>query len=280
MLKKAIIITLILLLTITLGACDKGESRLPSTENIENKAHTDMPAVEKTESKNTQQKSDAKNDVDYKVTGLNYSKSDDKFEYDIKYPQISGLSDTNRQKKINNTLKDEAIKVLKYYEDPYGSVELSIDYKVVLKNTNILSIQYTGVGSVSNAAHPNSLFFTTNINIKTGERLRLKDIVNIDKNFANKFLNGEFKALRPEQSEALKHLSNMDVQDNFNEADSLDNIGTEKQSDVFSYFTNDSLGISISVGHALGDHAEFEIKYQDLKDNIKTENEIWKDLLH
>ena len=60
----------------------------------------------------------------------------------------------------------------------------------------------------------------------------------------------------------------------------MDNIGTEKQSDVFSYFTSDSLGISVSVSHAIGDHAEFEIKYQDLKGNIKTENEIWKDLLH
>lgn len=280
MLKKAIMIILILLLTITLGACDKDESRLPLTENIENKAHTAVPAVEKTESKNTQQKPDAKNDIDYIVTGLNYSKGDDKLKYDIKYPQISGLSNTDRQKKINKTLKDEAVKVLKYYEDPYGSVEMNIDYKVVAKDTNILSIRYTGVGSVSNAAHLNSLFFTTNININTGDRLRLKDVANIDENFANKFLSGKFKALRPEHSEVLKQLSIKDVQDIFNEADSLDNIGTEKQSDVFSYFTNDSLGISISVGHALGGHAEFEIKYRDLKDNIKAESEIWKNSLN
>ena len=277
--KKAIIITLVLLLAIALGTCGKGESRLPSKKNIENKAHTAVPTVKITDSNNTQQKPDVKNGVEYKVTGLNYSKSDDELKYDIKYPQISELSDTDKQKKINNILKDEAIKVLNYYEDSYGSVELKIDYKAVLMNPYILSIQYSGVGSVSNAAHPNSLFYTTNINIKTGDRLKLKDIINVDMKFANKFLKGEFKALRPEQSEVLELLSAEDVQENFNEADSLDNISTEKQSDVFSYFTNDSFGISISVGHALGDHAEFEINYQDLKDNIKTENGIWKDLL-
>ena len=46
---------------------------------------------------------------------------------------------------------------------------------------------------------------------------------------------------------------------------------------IFSYLTKDSLGISISVGHATGDHAEFEIKYQDIANNLKVENEVWKD---
>ncbi|AIQ14915.1 PdaC/SigV domain-containing protein [Paenibacillus durus] len=236
--------------------------------------------VENTNDPNNQQKLSISNDINYKITEFTDSKSTDKLNYNIKYPQLSGLIDVDKQKKINNTLKDEALKVLKYYEEPYGSVDVNIDYKIVLKTTNILSIQYSGVGYVSNAAHPNNLFYTTNINIKAGKRLRLKDIVNIDEDLASKFLNDGFKALWPEQGEALKHITNEEVQQNFKDADSLDNIGTEKQSDVFSYFTNDSLGISISVSHAIGDHAEFEIKYQDIKDNTKTENEIWNDLLN
>ena len=275
-LKKALILSLLFLLTVSLGACTNGESKLASRGNIENK----VSIGEKVENKNSQQQPDVKNDVDYNVIELDYLENNDKLKYDIKYPQISGLSDTDKQRRINSTLKDEALKVLKYYENPSGSVELRIVYKVVLANPNILSIQYSGSGSVSNAAHPNDLFFTTNINIETGDRVRLKDTVHIDKNFAHKFLNGEFKALRPEQGQALKQWSIKDVQEKFNEADSLDNIGTAKQSDVFSYFTNHSLGISISVGHALGDHAEFETKYQAIKNNIKTGSGIWKGLLH
>lgn len=278
MIKKAIIVTLFIFFTLNLGACNVGDNKLPSKGNNENRPPMAAPIVEKVESKKNQQKIDTKNDADYMITKLNCSKSEDKLKYNIKYPQISRLNDKDKERRINSILKNEALKVLKYYQNSYGSVEINIDYEVVLKKPNILSIQYWGVGNVSNAAHPNSLFFTTNINIKTGDRLRLKDVVNIDNNFAHMFLNGEFTALQPEQSYTLKHLSIKDVQDDLNEADSLDNIGTEKQSDVFSYFTNDSLGISINVGHALGGHAEFEIKYQVLNDDIKTENSIWDDL--
>jgi hypothetical protein len=56
-------------------------------------------------------------------------------------------------------------------------------------------------------------------------------------------------------------------------------MGEENSSNSFSYFTNDSLGISIGVIHVLGDHAEFEIKYEDIKDNMKADHGIWKDLL-
>lgn len=273
MLKKVIIATLLLSLIFSLVACTTGENRVTTTGTIESKAPTADKAGD--QSKPNNQEVPNITEEKYTITKLYYSKSDDKLRCTIKYPEISGLNDIDNQKKINTTLKDEALKVLNYYEDSYGSVELNIDYKIVYMNQNILSIQYSGLGSVSNAAHPNNLFFTTNIDIKTGERLRLKDIVNIDQDFANKFLNGEFKALWPEQSVALKHYTNDEIRKYFLEADSLDSIGTDQQSDVFSYFTDDSLGISISVGHAIGDHAEFKISYKNIKGNIKTENKIW-----
>lgn len=276
--KNIILILLFLLLfALSLGACNINKSELAVEKNIDTKVPSTC-TMEKVQNNTNQQKYDIKKDVDFKLTQVNCSKSDDNIKYEIKYPEISGLNDYVKQKRINSTLKKEALKVLKYYENPYDFVELNIDYKVLMKNLNVLSIQYSGVGSVRNAAHPNNLFFTTNINIKTGERLRLKDIINIDKDFTNKFLNGEFKAVWPAQSEALKHYTNEEILEYFKEADSLDNIGTELQSDVFSYFTNESFGISISVSHAIGDHAEFEIKYKDLKDNIKTQFEIYNDL--
>lgn len=249
MVKKAVIAIFILVLTLSLIACNQSDKRVET------------------------------NDINYKITEFTDSKSTDILKYNIEFPQLSGLSDVDKQSRINSTLKDEAIKVLKYYEEPTGFVEVNIDYKVVLETTNVLSIQYSGVGFVNTAAHPNNLFYTTNINIKAGERLRLLDIVNIDGDLANKFTKGEFQALWPEQGEALQHITNEEIKRNFEDADTLDYIGTEKQSDVFSYFTNDSLGISVSVSHAIGDHAEFEIKYKDIKDNIKTENEIWNELL-
>ena len=40
----------------------------------------------------------------------------------------------------------------------------------------------------------------------------------------------------------------------------------------FSYMTKDSLGISIRGIHALGDYAEFEIKYKDIWKYIRLKN--------
>lgn len=36
--------------------------------------------------------------------------------------------------------------------------------------SNVLSIQYSGLGMVSNVAHPNKIFYTTNIDIKHEEK--------------------------------------------------------------------------------------------------------------
>lgn len=278
MMKKPFIIILCCILSISLSACRKETNKVKPIENIGGEVSTSNTS--KSDAENTELSNLSDNQsAGYTVTNLISTNSDAYLKYTIKYPQISGLSDSEKEKKINNLLKDEALKVLNYYENPYGSVELNIDYEIVLINSGILSVQYWGSGMVSNAAHPNSLFFTTNIDIENGEKLRLKDVINIDNNFAKQFLNGKFMAVQSEKGEVLQQLSIEEIIGNFEEADSLDYIGTEKQADVFSYFTEDSFGISISVGHALGDHAEFEINYHDLDDKDKTENTIWMSVL-
>ncbi|MDD7795522.1 hypothetical protein [Clostridium sp. 'White wine YQ'] len=278
MVRRIIILLFCSLLALSLSACSGKEAK----DNAGSKTATTDASVQNNESTsngNTEQKTETKNNVDYKVNKLSSSKNDNKIKYNIKYPEVSGLNDIDKQKKINTILKDEALKVLNYYKDALGSLELNIDYNITLKSPYILSVQYTGSGFVSNAAHPNSLFYTTNINMNTGDRLRLKNVINIDKNFADKVLRGDIKPLHVYHSDVLNHYTSEEIQQYFMNADSLDNIGTEQQSDTFMYFTNDSLGISISTGHALGDHAEFETKYQNIKGNIKTDNEIWKYLI-
>lgn len=69
-------------------------------------------------------------------------------------------------------------------------------------------------------------------------------------------------------SDNLSMLSNKDIIDEFS-------------SDDYSfYFTKDYFGMSIDVPHAAGDYAELEIKYNDIKDNIRPENEVWKSFIN
>jgi len=177
----------------------------------------------------------------------------------VNYPQITNFSDKNKQKAINSILKNEALKVLNYYKDSTGEVTLNIIYSIKYKGNDQLSVQYSGTGYVKGAAHPNNLFYTTNISLTKAVRLRLSDLVKIDENFVNKFKSSVDKSSQPDKS-SVQQYTTADLIKMFKNADSLDNIGTVNQSDTFSYFTKDTLGISVAVSHAAGDHAEFEMK--------------------
>jgi hypothetical protein len=269
--KRIVFLTSVIVVTVYLSSCNEGSNELlyPEESKVEEAIEIDYITISEPNANEYQ---------NYSVTGLNSSQVDEKLSYNINYPQIFGLDDINKQIKINEIIEVEALKVLNYYKNSFGSVDVNIDYNVILAS-NVLSVQYTGLGMVSNAVHPNKLFYTTNIDIKQGERIRLGDIINSDA-VAEKFINGNFKALWPEQAEEIEmdEIKIEKLQDNFGEADSLDNIGTEKQSDVYSYFTENSLGISIPVPYAIGGHAEFEIDYSDIKNNI-IENDIWNELI-
>lgn len=239
-----------------------------------------QPSVEKPDNSNNKKKYIINEEVIYNIVEIIEIKDTKEVKYSISYPKLSGLEDYEMQEQINVTIKNEALKVMKYYENLFGSVQVTIDYEVSLASSSFLSIKYIGIGVVSNAAHPNKLFYTTNINLKTGEKFQLKEIVNIDNEFINLFLNNEFIVVNSFQDEVLEwyQFTSEYIQKVFYEADSLDSIGTDSQSDVFSYLTPKSLGISIYVPYAIGGHAEFEIEFGRIYNN-KTENKFWENFL-
>lgn len=214
----------------------------------------------------TEKKAKVNHNQTYEVTNETYTMDHVK----ITYPKVVNLPDRKKQETINNIIKTEALKVQKLYPNSEPGLNLEINYKLKLKSAKLLSIQYSGIGMVQDAAHPNNLFYTTNLTIDKGTRLRLTDIVNVNEGFVEKFKK-ESKALNPELHEVLDRFSNEDLMNLFKNADSLDNIGTVNQSDTFSYLTKNSLGLSMSVSHAEGDYAIFEIGDQDLAENIKAE---------
>lgn len=60
-----------------------------------------------------------------------------------------------------------------------------------------------------------------------------------------------------------------------NDLKHADEVDGTNNSGIFSYLTQDSLGISLSIPHALGDHLEMEIGYEKLSGNIKNGNSLW-----
>ncbi|PWV98551.1 uncharacterized protein DUF4163 [Paenibacillus cellulosilyticus] len=187
----------------------------------------------------------------------------------IQYPQVTNLGDAKREKTINSLLKNEARKAISYYA--YNETTMDIDYTVKRFDDKILSIQYTGYANSKGAAHPNNLYFTTNIDMTTGMKMLLKDTVKVDESFVQLLRKGKYIPADPSvdlSKEAANELNNWSDAEMVTYMKQADDIGIGNVLNVFTYRTEDALGISISVPHALGDHVEFEIRNADLADKF------------
>jgi hypothetical protein len=287
--KNKVRMTLIILFLLLLTSCGKGENiktngdpqpepaaETPDTNPDENptqqpdaKPNDDKnpdttPGVKPAEPPDNNNKPGSTSNH-YEITKANYTDHDIK----INYPQITKSSDQQKEGIINALIKHETLKVLNYYLPEIQDLTLEINYEIKSKSASLLSIQYTGVGYMNGAARPSNHFYTTTIDFEMGNSLKLTDMVNIDENFIET-LKRNAKPVKPEHQGILNSIATNDLLNMLTNADSLDNIGTQNQSDTFSYFTSDSLGISIPVSHAEGDHAEFEISYQAIAQNINS----------
>lgn len=196
----------------------------------------------------------------------------------IKYPQITKLKDAVKQKSLNQILKTEAVKGLHEYADSDTEVHVEIDYEIKRQSERFLSVQYTGIRYVKDAAYPNHIFYTTNLDMKQALRLRLSDLVKIEKPFLELLKSRKFTAIEPEQKDLLGNFTQNELNQWLTGADLLKGSAQDSGLDTFSYLTSDSLGISIPVAHAVGDHAEYEIRFAQIPEGIKQNKELWSEL--
>ena len=209
-----------------------------------------------------------------KFENINYKINDAKYvekKVIIRYPQISHLNNDIKEERLNEFIKNEALQVLNVYGGNMDKLSLEIEYKIKWCDMDFLSIVYSGVGYVEGAAHPNNLFYTSNINIGNEKKMRLTDCVIIDNNLVDAFR--KYKAENAGANEApaaaleyiLENYSADDLIKCFNNADS----SYEVSPFTFSYLTKNYLGISMEVPYVAGGHIEVEIPLQDIVANIK-----------
>ncbi|WP_262384663.1 DUF4163 domain-containing protein [Paenibacillus terrae] len=129
----------------------------------------------------------------------------------IKYPQITKLKDTVKQKSLNQILKTEALKGLHEYAGSDTGVHAEIDYEIKRQSERFLSIQYTGIRYVKDAAYPNHIFYTTNLDMKQALRLRLSDLIKIERPFIELLKSGKATAVEPEQRDLISNFTQDDL---------------------------------------------------------------------
>jgi len=237
---KKLCMVLTLLLVLTMSGCGDKNSYIDSND----KNNTD----------------DDKADTATKYDIVKETFTNDKII--INYPQISNLNDDDKQKKINELIKVEALKIQEYYKDDISNLNLKMDYDITYNGSDLLSIQYLGLAMIKNAAYPINEINTTNIDMEKVQLLTFSDVVTINDDFINKFKGGKYKAY----SEDLNLESAGSLNDALNSFEGNGLMEMFKQDTAKFNFTNDSLVVSADVIHVMGDHFEMELKYNDLGD--------------
>lgn len=149
---------------------------------------------------------------------------------------------------INGQIADFAASFAsKTYDADYTDLELNLKYTVKRYDSKYISIVFEGMGNVRTAAYPNSIFVTKTYDLQTQKEVKPTEICKIDTHFAeevysafcgNASLSAEFQSVYPDTDALLTALQTEDTQ---------------------IYFTDKSVGVSIPVPHAIGDHMETAI---------------------
>lgn len=201
----------------------------------------------------------------------------------INYPQINGLSNVSLQESLNSLLKEEALSITETYKADDNEVHLEVDFVIKQKSERLISVQYLGYVYVQNTPHPTNLFYTTTINLKSGSKVKLADLLKIDKELVKKFRDGRYipfdEGLNLEKEGVLT-----DLIEGFTDEELIDlSVAADKMdesnsSNTFTYFTDNSIGISIGIPHPYGDHLEIEIPYEEIRSLVRGEQGIWQDV--
>ncbi|MHB0883494.1 polysaccharide deacetylase family protein [Paenibacillus sp. SEL1] len=196
----------------------------------------------------------------------------------IKYPQIIKLKDIAKQKSLNKILKADALEGLQNYADSNSGVHVEIDYEIKRQSERFLSVQYTGIHYMKDAAYPTYMFYTTNLDMKQVSRIKLRDLIKVEKPFIELIKSGKITAVQPEQQGLIGDFTKDDLIQLLTNADVTKGSLAEVEMESFSYFTNDSLGMSVPMAHVVGDHAEYEIRFAQIPENIRRNEELWSEL--
>lgn len=214
-----------------------------------------------------------------KIESQHYSKNGVEGEF----PVVTTGEDTKNIQIWNKLIQNDFKKVLGIYSfmpipAPAPSpttatpILLTIRYETKQNNKDRLSILYLADFNATFTAHPTELTYTTNIDKKNNNRLKLSDIVKLNEDFVKEFRGWNFISAEPGNAElnlAIKdYFINMSDEDILLGFKNADIIGSGNLMDVYSYTTPTRLGISFGVPHYIGDHIEFEQDFDKLQNYL------------
>lgn len=207
------------------------------------------------------------------IKSIDYQLENERYNIFIQYPELQCYFLGSNLEKINEMIKNEALKKAVEYEqdadDEYdlGHVTLEINYEIKYFSESYISITFKRDFTARRAAHPTSLFYTLNIDLKKAKHIKLGDMANVDEYFVRCFR----KAIKDRQKtnpypaayDYFTDISDKRILEYLKSSDCLKN-----HCETFSYFTYNQICIVYTVPHSIGDYTIVEIDMKSL-DEIK-----------
>lgn len=184
----------------------------------------------------------------------------------LRYPQIRGMEDEEKQSAVNSLFLDIAERQfilnvpdvdIYIIEDTIFNYEVS-DVEVTYLSSSFISVKNTVYSMTSMAEYPDCPVYTVNIDLEKGEIIDEDDIIGDFNIISSKFLAGDFTMV--------------DGAENLMENTNYEDMILQYKSDYASYpeiyFTVDSLFLCIDLVPALGSAATFSIPLSEIADAL------------
>lgn len=181
----------------------------------------------------------------------------------IQYPELSNLSDSSVQNKVNQLLYSNALQFLEAYSVDSAKDTVTVECDVISADRRRVTVVYTGLYSAQGASYPTNLFYTNTIDTAKGEDIELTDYAD-PYTLAGYILSGDcqFETDDSQLNQALMdQRSDRDINTYTQMFQNADFPYKESEDDpvpfpqVFSYEDGGTIYVSLPVSHALGDFA-------------------------
>ena len=118
----------------------------------------------------------------------------------ISYPVFS-FQKTIDANAINQQIKEDALRILEYFDVNMESDTLDITYEIADITKDWISIVYSGSYSRADAAYPTAVKYTSNLSLKDGLHLQISQMRPVEE-LAQKIVEGNYRVIG--ESEELK----------------------------------------------------------------------------
>ena len=177
----------------------------------------------------------------------------------VSYPQIIGLANTDVQNKWNNVIKNKVEAGINNIgtKDTYV-----LSYKVKTQNEKMISLLMLGETATAATEYERYVFkYTVNIDIETGESIRLKDSVDTEK-IANNLLKGKDYSVKNAEDSVFREYLTLFYKNKEELCEDLNTYDFGESMEYvpgYSYFEAGRIYLCVNVNHSLGDYIEILI---------------------